>query len=309
MTILLNILHTPWQFMLATAFPEVQFHATDWNLTFREVPANVRVVTGEEFLDHQYDLVIYDNHHTAPVWKLLAIRSVFVLHCEQDLDVEANREHIARVFSECDHIVSVGEHKLWTLREWASHPKSVVIRHAVFDLPPGEPIKGLIGTSHNAMSTEHITVWNDVQAGFPSLAIGHVNNAGPWPKAMPFGYDAYLTELRKLDVYINIVSGDSFGLAPLDAMSLGIPVITGLSRDIPAPFISGWNCMVTNTRACWSQPTMRHWAKLLTEDRDLRNRIGTEGRKAALDFYSLDLFVSNWTRIFDEAGTGHLPFP
>jgi hypothetical protein len=298
-TVLLNIHHTPWQFMLVMAFPEIQFHATDWNRILREPPANVRVLKAGEFMDHEYDVVIYDNVHTHKVWESNSRKSVFVFHCEKDLGVSLDREAVVKAFDACDHVVSVGTHKLWTLRDFARHPKARAIRHAAFPMEPSSPIRGLVGTSHNAMSSEQISVWNDIHAGFPSLVIGHANGSGPWPKSSPTGLPAYIAELSKIDVFVNVVSGDSFGMAPMEAMCLGIPIITGLSRDIPDQFIPGWNCIITHGRAHETPKDIRHWAKVLINDRGLRDSIGLEGRKAALEFFSLEQFQKNWRLIFE----------
>jgi hypothetical protein len=257
------------------------------------------VLKADEFLDHQYNVVIYDNRHTAPVWELTVPKSVYVFHCERDLGVPLDRESVVKAFDTCDHVVAVGAHKLWTMRDFARHPKAHAIRHVAFPQEVSTPIRGLVGTSHNAMSSEQIAVWNDIHPNFPSLVIGHANGVGPWPKATPNGHSAYLKELSKIDVFINVVCGDSFGMAPMEAMALGIPIITGLSRDIPDQFISGWNCIVTNGRIHETTEVARHWAKVLIEDRGFRDSVGLEGRKAAMEFFSLEQFQKNWRLIFE----------
>jgi len=297
--LLLNIHHTPWECMFADVFHDAEIHVLDWNTIFRSAPRNVRVVSVEESKDSKYDAIIQDNDSVSIYRGNENTKKVYVLHCEQDMNSQANRERCFRVYDENDFVVSITPHKLWTLRGLATNPKSRMIRHAVY---PSYPNKSgevkVVGTAHNSMNGEHLCVWNAVASRFDSsIAIGHNNESALGIKKNPHGTVEYLRCLSGVDVFVNIVGGDAFGMSPMEAMALGIPVVTGLNQDLPEQFVSGWNCLISGKRSHHDPSEMVHMVNMLINDPELARRIGKSGRETVSQVFSPEVFRKKWQEI------------
>ena len=46
---------------------------------------------------------------------------------------------------------------------------------------------------------------------------------------------------------------------------------------------------------------LRSYIEQLLEDEDLRNKLGENARQTVIEQFSEESFISNWSRIFDEA--------
>jgi glycosyltransferase involved in cell wall biosynthesis len=86
-------------------------------------------------------------------------------------------------------------------------------------------------------------------------------------------------------------------MSPVEAMSFGIPMVTGFSRDIPDEFISGWNCLMTDDRGHRSALQIAAFAIQLRNDEALRKRIGSAGRDTVRRIFSKEKFRSSFKEI------------
>ena len=65
---------------------------------------------------------------------------------------------------------------------------------------------------------------------------------------------------------------------------------------IPDIVKHGENGMISN-----DEKELRSYIEQLLEDEDLRNKLGENARQTVIKQFSEESFISNWSRIFDEA--------
>jgi len=294
--ILLNQPHTPWACMFAEAFSELEIHIPDWRFELRDLPENVSVVPAEDILPQSYDCIITDFAHD-DFAKVSTKRRISVVHIEQNLGDESHRRLIEKVYASNDFVVSITDHKKSTLQEFSWHPKTRVINHFVQENPILPLDTGIIGCVQNRMTPEKMVIWDAVAEHQNCVAIGHFNTITKGGAFVPNGTNAYLSVLKTLSVFVNVVSGDAFGMSPVEAMSFGIPMVTGFSRDIPDEFISGWNCLMTDDRGHRSALQIAAFAIQLRNDEALRKRIGSAGRDTVRRIFSKEKFRSSFKEI------------
>ena len=107
--------HTPYAHMFITAFPEIGFVVDNWHAGFRPLPANATVGP----MEGEFDVVISDYFDLSTTQNVKAGRKVFLAHCEYGMELDVAEKLLEKV----DAYVAVSEHKLWTHRELAFHPK------------------------------------------------------------------------------------------------------------------------------------------------------------------------------------------
>lgn len=288
--------HTPYAYMFITAFPEIQFVVDEWGEIFRPMPKNAVVgpMAGE------FDVVITDYWDFSTTRKAKAKRTVFLDHCEYGQPIEVAQAVLEKV----DAFVCVSEHKLWTHRELAFDPKM----HWVWFCFDGEmwpEAQGektdTVGFLHNMVRGEQIDIANNLFDGLDGLAVGHNNEAFKGRLVSPWGLQSTIMVASRLSVAVNIVNGDSCGMSPLELMTMGVPVIFGLSADNPRFLFSGFNCLITNGRIGDCIPEARLMLTELLRDPARREYIGKNARRSVLREMSMEKFRREWLKVL-EAG-------
>ncbi|MGE3961548.1 MAG: glycosyltransferase family 4 protein [Dehalococcoidia bacterium] len=98
--------------------------------------------------------------------------------------------------------------------------------------------------------------------------------------------------------FFNPIRYTSLGLAVLEAMMLGLPVVGLATTELPTVVedgVSGY----TDTRIDVLVERMRG----LLRDPDLARRLGEAGRSHALDRFGIDRFVADWLGAFEEVAS------
>lgn len=106
--------------------------------------------------------------------------------------------------------------------------------------------------------------------------------------------DRLHTEMARRRLYLHPIRWTSLGLALLEAMHLGIPVValatTEVAEAVPA------EAGVLSTRV----DVLAEAAGRLAADPELARRMGKAARTAALSRYGLERFLADWDRLLDE---------
>jgi glycosyltransferase involved in cell wall biosynthesis len=92
--------------------------------------------------------------------------------------------------------------------------------------------------------------------------------------------------------FFNPIRYTSLGLAVLEAMTIGLPIVGLATTEMAMVFQNGKNGFVhTNV-----DRVIEHMAALLA-DRQLAGRISQAGRSYALQHYNIDRFVRDWCEV------------
>jgi hypothetical protein len=101
-------------------------------------------------------------------------------------------------------------------------------------------------------------------------------------------------EVARRRVYIHTTRWTSLGLSLLEAMHLGVPVVSLATAEIPRAVPRGCGFVSNDVdallRAC----------RTFLADRQLAAAVGRRGREQALYRYGLKRFLDDWDRLFEE---------
>lgn len=92
--------------------------------------------------------------------------------------------------------------------------------------------------------------------------------------------------------FFNPIRYTSFGLAVIEAMMIGIPVIGLATTEMPAVFDGRNGIVHTDVDFLIQQ------MKLLLDNKDIAISIGNEGRRTALERFNIQRFTSDWENVF-----------
>lgn len=96
--------------------------------------------------------------------------------------------------------------------------------------------------------------------------------------------------------YFHPIRYTSLGLALLEAMAIGLPVVALATTEVPEAVPDGVAGFVSNDRA-----RLLEGLRLLLSDLDLARRMGREARRIARERYGIQRFVQHWERAFERA--------
>ena len=277
--------------MLCKSLYEHEFSVQEWKPELRDLPENATVFGLNAFT---VDVLIQDNF----MWEVSGVsaaKKVFIIHCEQNHNAESSA-FLRRVFSgEFDRVVIVSEHKRTTLRQYANDPRILVIKHgSSFPARKTLPEIGRLGFVHNCLSSEKHHFMEKVSKGFNSVTIGFENDVWVGEKIEPIDFEHYVEEFHKVDVFVNCVIGDSFGMTPMEAMASGIPSVLGMCKDCNDFPIHGVNCFQSGLRGHQSIRQIREWIELLISNRELNKRMGKTGRESVMHYFNPGVFRDLW---------------
>ena len=301
MRICYNTGHAAYCHSLVSMFPEHEWTIFGWEVHNRQVPSNC-IIGSLDAIEGEFDVFV-NEVFWRDTSKISAAHRVWIFHNEEYFNDESV-ERIDRVFNRDGNnkIVVVSDHKRSTLRQYAYDPRVSTIRfNCSFPERTTQPATGLVGSVHCNMFEQQIDVFKRATEGFNHVLIGQKNERFDSPnKIVPSTWDEFVSEFHKIDVYVNVVVGDQWGMSPMEAMASGIPVITGFSTDLPDQIVPGWNCIMVNDRANRAIDDIRHWIKTLIVDRDLNHQIGQRGKEMVYRYFSPQKFRDKWKAVLNE---------
>lgn len=100
---------------------------------------------------------------------------------------------------------------------------------------------------------------------------------------------------RSANVYLNTTLYSSLPFSLIEAMSVGLPVVSTATTSIPEFIEDGVNGFCTN-----DHHRMRECLELLLKDQKLAKEIGERGRQTVIEKFGLDRFVNEWNDVFNE---------
>lgn len=288
MDILLNDNHTPHQAMLLASMPDTKFHVVGWQSHFRDFPENAVMISKSEARKRAWDLVLDDDIAFVPTFDFNARRRVLLHHCEHDAGNERSHDSLIKAMARA-HIVAVpSKHKIASLRYLGLSDQVVELPFGFdrWNLDPAKRDPTLVGCFHNCPNDEIRAFWSACVEGFNSVMIGPVVS-GPFPLGITNGYPSFEEQASKVGVYLNCVVGEAMGMAPMEAMAAGIPVITGCAPEPWEFMFSGWNGFISRNEPMKSIEWIRDRIRFLIDDPVEAVRMGEAGRQTVLRRFPL----------------------
>ncbi len=102
------------------------------------------------------------------------------------------------------------------------------------------------------------------------------------------------SEIARRRVYLHPIRWTSLGLALIEAMHLGMPVVALATTEVPEAVPDGTGIISTNVH------TLIESLEKLLENPDRCKELGRNARSHARSRYGLERFVRDWDRLFSE---------
>jgi hypothetical protein len=96
--------------------------------------------------------------------------------------------------------------------------------------------------------------------------------------------------------FFNPIRYTSLGLAVIEAMMLGLPVVALATTEMPSVIRDGHNGFIDT-----DPERLIQLMGLLLRDPALASQLGSEARRTALERFNIERFVADWSAVFAEA--------
>lgn len=279
-------------------------------------PEAVREVASDRVRDEDVDVVVLQRPDDARLlreWTGLEpgrdVPAVYVEHNTPPGPIALARHPVAdRSDIPLVHVTSFNR-LMWD----AGHAPTVVIEHGIPD--PGERWTGELlraGVVVNEPIRRARVTGADLVPVIASAApvdafgIGTEDLTRPAPAGRgslpPFevvghgdvAHDAMLDELARRRVYVHLCRWTSLGLSLLEAMHLGMPVVSLATTEVPEA-LAGSGVVMSN-----DPDRLAALVRVFVHDRDAAAAAGAQVRTAARERYSLARFHADWERLLKE---------
>ncbi len=287
MKILVHDRHGPHADMIARALGRHKIIAPAWNQTLRELAPNVTMVPLEECLNAKYDAVIED----APEMTCLQARvrkKLWLQHCEYNGD-----DVLPKAVEVADYVLVVSEHKRATMREMGLLEKVRILPFG-FDVSQWPSCCGGsgvgLGTAFNSAddNPEVRAIMEAISARVPLTVIGHHNSTVRGCQLVsPVGLSSYQDQMSRIAIWVSCVGGEALGMAALEAMAMGLPVVMGNYPEAGNFAFDNWNCMISRLPPQEAVPWMIDRIQFLLDHPADRERLGAAARKTITNLFPL----------------------
>lgn len=178
--------------------------------------------------------------------------------------------------------------------------KTEVIEHGVMPLPvnfEGNLDRGIV-VINNLPSRGRLLgydIFQEVKKSVPLDLVGMGTQDYGIGEVLHSDLPAFASHYR---FFFNPIRYTSLGLAVLEAMMLGIPVIGFATTEMSVTIENGKNGFI-HTDVNYLIDKM----KLLLKDPDMAKEIGEEGRQTALRLFNIERFTQDWQTLFEKTIT------
>jgi hypothetical protein len=175
--------------------------------------------------------------------------------------------------------------------------QGIVIHHGIDtdtfvpSVPRGDHILTVANDFKNRDYCLNYSGWGRVASGFNNKVVG--DNPG-WTKSAETS-EELAAEYSNAGVYFNSTTISPIPTTLLEAMSCGCPVVSTATCMIPHIIEHGINGFISN-----DEEELRHYIKLLLNDKELADKLGKSARETILNKFSQDRFVSDWNSLFQK---------
>lgn len=188
--------------------------------------------------------------------------------------------------------VYITEHNKTT---WGN-PNGIVIPHGIdteiFRGYTGEIASGI--SIVNQFANRDIfcgwNLWNAIKnTGVPCDLIGE----NPGLSKSINNTEELVAKVSKYRFYLNTSQYSPIPLSVLEAMAIGLPIVTTAKQELPKIIENGVNGFISN-----NPEELVKYCNILLQDHELARQMGAQARKTIEEKFSLANFIQNWNEVF-----------
>lgn len=276
-----------------------------WNPTYAPLPANHVLLNSSQLpCEVEFDLVWSQNRFGQHqlLSQLARDCQLPLVTIEHTLPVpewpSSIRAELSRMRGDIDVFISE-----FSRDQWGWKPEEARVVHHGIDTERFSPAPMLVRKQPHVLSVVNdwknrdwccgFNLWRDiVRDDIPTVVVGDT----PGLSKPATSLAELVLRYREADVFLNTSLVSPVPTALLEAMSSGCAVVSTATAMIPEVIEHGVNGFIAN-----DADTLRQYTRELLSDGSLRQRMGEAARQTILDKFSLDVFVRNWSRVFQDA--------
>lgn len=279
-------------------------------------PKNAHEIKVKQIKDFQYDLIILQTPQQAveeqnlvltkkqrKVPKILIVHAPFKRDPKEYFKDKEKKKMMVKIRDKIlptiDVIVHVSKHglKQWNRAFPNAKLKSKVIYHCIEI--PNINWKGNIKKAVTAINNlpERIEcgpdIWQKVSKKVPVVLFG--GNSEKFGGKGPIANNKLKNELSKYRVYFNPTTASSLPMAMLEAMSIGLSVVTTATTDIPNIIKNGVDGFISN-----NPDVLSDRINLLIKNKNLAQKLGSKAKEIIKKQFSSERFIEEWNKLFKD---------
>lgn len=271
-----------------------------WNDKQLPVPPNYYILPEENVCEYiNYDMILVQSKF----WQFQVAQQINqhlnlpIVCLEHTLPTPQtlSRENIVSMQNMVGDInVFISEYSMDT---WAVNHNATVIHHGIdtemFKPLAVEKSDYILTVANDFVNRDYClnySGWKRVTNGLPTRLVGDTKGLSSSASST----EELVDEYNKCGVYFNSSTLSPIPTSLLEAMSCGCAVISTATCMIPDIIVNGENGYISN-----DEEELKSYLKLVIENTELRNKLGTNARKTILDKFSESSFVEKWNKLFD----------
>lgn len=274
----------------------------DWNFTYAPLPKNHSLLR-KELGQHQiplhvdFDLVLSHNRFGQYQIALPLARALHVplVTLEHTLPIESwddkTRAALRQMTGNIDVFITENNRKEWGWNE----TNATVIRHAldtnVFIDKNLERKSCILTVANDFINRDYFLgfrLYQGLVEGLPSRAVGDTAGFSKPAKNIEELVNIYNTH----SIYLNTAGRSPVPMATLEALSCGMPVVSVDKCELPYYIKHGVNGFLSN-----NPKELKEYLRLLLNDKELCQKMGTAARQSVLEKCSIDRFTLEWEKV------------
>lgn len=277
-------------------------------------PKNVHEIKVSEIKKHRYDLVLFQTPQQVieEQYKVLSpgqrrLPQIYIVHSpfRKDPRKRKNREELVKrlrkdIIPRINAIVHITK---YNFRQWTTYfpetkQKSIVIYHGI-EIPEKIRWEGTNPKAVNATNSLPTRpecgnkLWLKISKKVPLVLYGAHSEKFGGRGVLP--NKLLRREIAQYRVYFNPTIASSVPMAMLEAMSIGMPVVTMKSTDMPNIIKNGVNGFISD-----KPEVLASKMALLLKDKKLAKKLGKAARRTIEDRFSMEKFTDSWNELFDK---------
>jgi len=278
-----------------------------WMVDYRPIPPNVRMIHGEPDNDQQFDLVLSQTSfqqfmvadNVSRIYGVPHVNVEHTLPLQAWSDDQLNQIVTSKKNSDCKKFVFITE---FNRNKWGfNEDEAEVIFHGI----DTNIFKGWTGKDERIICVANMYHERGDLLGWETFENVVIKNR---MKCMLVGDNQgmsrratclrdLVTKLQESRVFFNTSLWSPIPISVLEAMAVGLPVITTENCDLPRVIQNGFNGFISNDEAFLKEKL--EWCLHEDNFKEVR-KMGQNARSTILKHFGLWRFIDSWNNVFEE---------
>jgi len=274
-----------------------------WEDKHSQRPDNVFEVDEDYAKDHlkEYDVLLLHAHQFLEKYKDWKIRKVFVEHTapwyshHPSIYAKIRKETVNfTVF------ITESNMRAWGMRQ---NDRNGMIRHAinVNEYPNYSDVSDdSIVTLTNAFIQRDVatgfSLWSKVVWKFPNAVVYGFDNSnlGPQRDKGFLSFDRAVKKLSTAGVFFNPATASPIPMSLMEAMAVGVPVVTTAFYEAGLIMQNGKHGIVSN-----NVRELQEGIKFMLKNRDVAKEMGQNAKRLVEETFPMETFITKWKKVFE----------